>query len=295
MLKSRVRRASPPRPTLMVGDEAACRRAFASLEARCDALRLEELAVGAPAQAAGGWAALVPRFRALRESLTSEGVEGALPLAAYVLAAEVCLRAGDLSEYLKCQARPRVHSAVRGAHAEAATTCAGAAAWRRRRGGASRPLGRAGSLRRAVLRGGGGGGRRSCRHSARHAGGTVAFSAAALRTGRCGSAAAARWSRFLRRCDERSGHAADAPSDGAQARRCASSCSVRLCTSISFAAMRCRHGTAGPAAGGGARRAAGRGCRGRCCSEAAGNCGTAAQAEHPRLAVCCSACCGMTY
>ncbi len=52
--------------------------------------------------------ALVPRFRALRESLTSmssDGVSGDLVLAAYEAAAEACLRAGDAGEFLKCQAR----------------------------------------------------------------------------------------------------------------------------------------------------------------------------------------------
>jgi len=87
----------------MIGDEAACARAFAALEARVQALRLEELSSGG--EQAAGWAALVPRFRALRESLTSEAVTGSLPLAAYLLAAEACLRAGDAGEYLKCQQR----------------------------------------------------------------------------------------------------------------------------------------------------------------------------------------------
>ena len=59
----------------------------------------------APAGGSNPWQALVPRFRALRESLTSEGVSGALALAAYEAAAEACLRADDAGEYLKCQCR----------------------------------------------------------------------------------------------------------------------------------------------------------------------------------------------
>ena len=96
----------------MVGDEAACRRAFADLRDRVSQLHLAELDLAAERNHASGasapsnpWQALVPRFRALRESLTSEGVAGALVVEAYEAAAEACLRAGDLGEYLKCQAR----------------------------------------------------------------------------------------------------------------------------------------------------------------------------------------------
>ena len=92
---------------MMVGDKAACHKAFVALSARVEALRLSQLGVGerAGGEAAAEWQALVPRFRALRESLTSEGVDGELPLSAYLLAAEACLRAGDVGEYLKCQQR----------------------------------------------------------------------------------------------------------------------------------------------------------------------------------------------
>ena len=97
---------------MMVGDEAACRRAFADLRDRVSQLHLAELDLAAERNHASGasapsnpWQALVPRFRALRESLTSEGVAGALVVEAYEAAAEACLRAGDLGEYLKCQAR----------------------------------------------------------------------------------------------------------------------------------------------------------------------------------------------
>lgn len=91
----------------MIGDAEACRRAFVSLSARVEALRLSQLGLGerAGAEAVAEWQALVPRFRALRESLTSEAVGGELPLSAYLLAAEACLRAGDVGEYLKCQQR----------------------------------------------------------------------------------------------------------------------------------------------------------------------------------------------
>ena len=46
---------------------------------------------------------LVPRFRALRETLTASGVGGPLAVRAYEAAAEACLRAGDDAEFLKCQ------------------------------------------------------------------------------------------------------------------------------------------------------------------------------------------------
>ena len=90
----------------MVGDEAACRLALVALQERVEQLLLAELSLeAAPSGSASPWAALVPRFRALRESLTSEGVAGELALRAYEAAADVCLRAGDLAEFLKCQQR----------------------------------------------------------------------------------------------------------------------------------------------------------------------------------------------
>ncbi len=64
---------------------------------RASPLRLTALALRAQP--------LVFRFRALRESLTSEGVGGALTLRAYEAAAEVCAAAGDTGEFLKCQQR----------------------------------------------------------------------------------------------------------------------------------------------------------------------------------------------
>lgn len=93
-----VRKAQPPRPFLMVGDEAACLAAFTRMEA-------EALALRASGAGAAAWEPLVPRFRSLRESLTSEGVTGALALQAYEASADVCLAAGDSGEYLKCQQR----------------------------------------------------------------------------------------------------------------------------------------------------------------------------------------------
>ena len=63
---------------------------------------------------------LVSRFRALRESLTSEGVSGALALRAYEASAEACLRAGDAGEYLKCQQRLLSQLYPGAAHEEAA-------------------------------------------------------------------------------------------------------------------------------------------------------------------------------
>jgi hypothetical protein len=99
-----------------VGDEAACRVAFAALQTRMAELLAAEAQEALqepappPAAAAGAaannpWQPLVFRFRALRESLTSEGVGGALALRAYEASAEACLRAGDVGEYLKCQQR----------------------------------------------------------------------------------------------------------------------------------------------------------------------------------------------
>eukprot|EP00899_Mesostigma_viride_P010057 jgi/Mesvir1/19052/Mv12814-RA.1 len=50
------------------------------------------------------WAALVPKFRMLREALLSLGVGAdAFTMKVYETAADVCLHAGDLGEYLKCQ------------------------------------------------------------------------------------------------------------------------------------------------------------------------------------------------
>lgn len=51
---------------------------------------------------ARSWQQLVVEFRALRESLTSiHSHDAASNLLAYELAAQVCLHAGDYSEYLK--------------------------------------------------------------------------------------------------------------------------------------------------------------------------------------------------
>ena len=93
-----MKKAQPPRPFLMVGDEAACRAAFAKLEAQAASLR-------ASGAAAGAWEPLVPRYRSLRESLTSERVTGELALRAYEASADACLAAGDGGEFLKCQQR----------------------------------------------------------------------------------------------------------------------------------------------------------------------------------------------
>lgn len=105
------RRASPPRPSLLVGDAEACERELASLQQLCAALRLGGLSVrdgddAAAAFSVAAWAALVPRYRWLRESLTSERLLATpLALRAYEASAEACLRAGDHGELLNCLLR----------------------------------------------------------------------------------------------------------------------------------------------------------------------------------------------
>ena len=47
------------------------------------------------------WRDLVPRFRALRESLLSHGTLDAFVAAAFEASADACLRAGDFGEFLK--------------------------------------------------------------------------------------------------------------------------------------------------------------------------------------------------
>ena len=47
------------------------------------------------------WRDLVPRFRALRESLLSHGTVDAFIAAAFQASARACLRAGDFGEFLK--------------------------------------------------------------------------------------------------------------------------------------------------------------------------------------------------
>jgi hypothetical protein len=92
----------------MVGDLAACRRALDELSACVEALRLKQALSLTDEGALGqeqAWKRLVPRFRALRESLTRDGDDHALTLAAYELAGEACLRAGDLPEALKAVQR----------------------------------------------------------------------------------------------------------------------------------------------------------------------------------------------
>lgn len=70
------RKASPPRPSLMVGNLAQCHDAFAKLERRVAALlsapKAEEAPYpGAPRPEAVSWRELVYPFRSLRETLTS--------------------------------------------------------------------------------------------------------------------------------------------------------------------------------------------------------------------------------
>jgi len=91
------RKASPPRPTLLVGDLDACHRAYDDLKTRVT-LHLAET----PAAPQAAWQDMVPRFRALRESIVHLGVDGVFSRQAYELAADTCWRAKDWGEYLKC-------------------------------------------------------------------------------------------------------------------------------------------------------------------------------------------------
>ncbi|KAL4435478.1 hypothetical protein ABPG77_006240 [Micractinium sp. CCAP 211/92] len=99
------RRAAPPRPTLLVGDLAACQAAFGRLQQRVLELSLaQHAALEAGDQdgaAADAWRDLVPRCRALRETLTSLRELSHFTREVYECAADVCARAGDLGEALK--------------------------------------------------------------------------------------------------------------------------------------------------------------------------------------------------
>ncbi|BDA45330.1 hypothetical protein COCOBI_07-1170 [Coccomyxa sp. Obi] len=90
----RPRRASPPRPSLMVGDMEACRAAFARLQSTCAAL-LEQHAGHTH------WEDTVPRFRSLRESLLSHQVVDEFTVAALEASSDACLRARNFAEFLK--------------------------------------------------------------------------------------------------------------------------------------------------------------------------------------------------
>ncbi|KAL4856964.1 hypothetical protein ACK3TF_002662 [Chlorella vulgaris] len=97
------RRAAPPRPTLLVGDLTACVAAFQRLEQRVLELSLEQQAcIGEPtASAVDAWRDLVPRCRALRETLTSLRELSHFSRQVYECTADVCSRAGDWPEALK--------------------------------------------------------------------------------------------------------------------------------------------------------------------------------------------------
>lgn len=104
------RRAQPPRPTLMVGDERACLSALGDLKSDVAALA----AGAAPGVAPGGaedrseaarapWRAFLRRLRALRESLVSIRARGGWAVEAFELSVDVCARAGEWGELLKAQ------------------------------------------------------------------------------------------------------------------------------------------------------------------------------------------------
>ncbi|KAI3425162.1 hypothetical protein D9Q98_008933 [Chlorella vulgaris] len=97
------RRAAPPRPTLLVGDLTACVAAFQRLEQRVLELSLEQQAcIGEPtASSVDAWRDLVPRCRALRETLTSLRELSHFSRQVYECTADVCSRAGDWPEALK--------------------------------------------------------------------------------------------------------------------------------------------------------------------------------------------------
>lgn len=89
-----IRRAEPPRPSLLLGSVDACRAELAKLRAAGEAL-----ADDAPAAA---WAPLVHRYRWLRETLVSQhAADGDLAATAFAAAADAALRARDWGEFLK--------------------------------------------------------------------------------------------------------------------------------------------------------------------------------------------------
>jgi hypothetical protein len=91
------RRALPHRPSLLVGDLAACEAELNRLQAAAAALRASSAAASPAA-----WAPLAHRHRWLRESLVSQRA-GSTPLAVavYGAAADAALRAQDWGEFLK--------------------------------------------------------------------------------------------------------------------------------------------------------------------------------------------------
>ena len=93
-------RALPPRPSLHVGDLAACAAELARLQGLGDALLAA--APTSPSSAATAWAPIAFRYRWLRETLVAARA-GASPLArtVYGAAADAALRARDWGEFLK--------------------------------------------------------------------------------------------------------------------------------------------------------------------------------------------------
>jgi len=91
------RKASPPRPTLLVGNITDCQIFFRELKHRVEDLIAEDQKPSAQT-----FQAFVPKFRSLRETLVHLDEKGQLCLDAYELSADVCWRAGDWAEFLKC-------------------------------------------------------------------------------------------------------------------------------------------------------------------------------------------------
>ncbi|EFN53701.1 hypothetical protein CHLNCDRAFT_136526 [Chlorella variabilis] len=97
------RRAAPPRPTLLVGDILQCHAAFDRLQQRVLELSLERQACidETAGSSVDAWRDLVPRCRALRETLTSLRQLSHFTREVYECAADVCARAQDWPEALK--------------------------------------------------------------------------------------------------------------------------------------------------------------------------------------------------
>eukprot|EP00976_Prorocentrum_cordatum_P044185 894147-Prorocentrum_minimum.AAC.4 len=103
------RRASPPRPSLLCGDLANCHRVFGDLKQSVEsAMQFDqshpaEFLGGPRKEVANKWQSLVRRARSLRETLVSLHEMSPFTLDAYEMSADICLRASDWGEFLKCQ------------------------------------------------------------------------------------------------------------------------------------------------------------------------------------------------
>jgi len=103
------RRASPPRPSLLCGDLTNCHRVFNEL--RQSVANITQFDQSCPPEFLGAprkevtdkWQSLVRRARSLRETLVSLHEMSPFTRDAYEMSADICLRAGDWGEFLKCQ------------------------------------------------------------------------------------------------------------------------------------------------------------------------------------------------